>query len=51
MNEKKQLECQLYCVATASLSKEVAEDMGEKDGNLKELLENESDKNNSKDVD
>ena len=51
MNAKKQLECQLYCVATASLSNEVAKDMKEKDGNLEELLKNESDKNDNKGVD
>lgn len=38
MNEKKQLDCQLECKASASLLESVAEDMEKEDRNLEELL-------------
>ena len=39
MNEdKKQLECSLYCKASAELQKDVEQDLSKADGNLKDLL-------------
>jgi hypothetical protein len=39
MNEKKELECQLDCKATAKLRDEVIKDFSIKDRPLKELLD------------
>ena len=38
MNDKKQLECQLDCKASASLKQSILEDLNKEDGSLEELL-------------
>jgi hypothetical protein len=38
MNDRKQLDCQLNCKATAELKNSVAEDMLKEDRNLSDLL-------------
>lgn len=38
MNEKKQLECQLDCKASASLQESILTDLEKEDGNIEELL-------------
>lgn len=38
MNDKKQLECELDCKASASLNQSILEDLNKEDGSLEELL-------------
>jgi|TARA_E500000178_G_C16933283_1_gene712760 hypothetical protein len=42
-NDKKQLDCQLHCKATAKLDESVVEDMERQDASLKELLNGDED--------
>lgn len=45
MNEdKKQLECSLYCKASAELQKDVQKDLSKADGNLQDLLKEQDEK-------
>ena len=39
MKQKKQLECQLHCKATAQLSEEIAKDLSKPDHAMAQLLE------------
>ena len=48
MNEKKQLDCHLYCRATASVEESVAEDLLKDDKGIKELLDEQQKTENNK---
>jgi|LakMenEpi03Aug12_release.lakeMendotaPanAssembly.Ray.scaffolds.fasta_scaffold2409790_1 hypothetical protein len=52
MKPKQTIESQLHCKATAELADSIIDDMLKSDGNLKELLDDESeDKDNEQNID
>lgn len=44
MNDKKQLECQLDCKASASLKQSIVQDLKKEDGSIEELLNGQREK-------
>jgi len=50
MNDKKQLECELKCKASAALDQSIQADLCKEDGNIQELL-NETTENTEETID